>query len=103
MAISLIGRMACPRLCQFAGLLDEWEGPDGPLRSCTIITTTPNELVEFAHDRMPVILPPDAVDTWLDPTEDDPDKLQKLLVPYDADKMRRYPVSKSVEIAVAGL
>lgn len=80
----------------FAGLWDEWDGPDGPLRSCTIITTTPNKLVEDVHDRMPVILPRDAVDTWLDLKEDDAEKLQELLVPYDADKMRRYPVSKSV-------
>lgn len=48
------------------------------------------------NDRMPVILPPDAVETWLDSKEGDTEKLQELLVPYDADKMRRYPVSKSV-------
>ncbi|MFD2328797.1 SOS response-associated peptidase [Cohnella sp. GCM10020058] len=80
----------------FAGLWTEWNSPDGPLRSCTIITTKPNELVESVHDRMPVLLPPTALDSWLDPHEDDMDKLQDLLVPYDANKMRRYPVSKDV-------
>ena len=38
----------------FAGLWDEWHGADGPLRSCTIITTEPNELLEPIHNRMPV-------------------------------------------------
>lgn len=41
----------------FAGLYDEWTDPDGEkLRSCTIITTNPNDLVVNVHDRMPVIL-----------------------------------------------
>ncbi|SFB58166.1 Putative SOS response-associated peptidase YedK [Cohnella sp. OV330] len=80
----------------FAGLWDEWDGPDGPLRSCTIITTKPNKLVKEIHDRMPVMLSPDALDAWLDPHEEDPDRLAKLLVPYDADQMKRYPVSKEV-------
>src|SRR5512141_1460396 len=42
----------------FAGLWDEWQAADGsPLRSCTIITTSPNPLMESIHNRMPVILP----------------------------------------------
>ena len=48
----------------FAGLWEVWRGPDRdqePLRSCTIITTTPNEPMAAIHDRMPVILPPDGV------------------------------------------
>ncbi|MFC3798116.1 SOS response-associated peptidase family protein [Cohnella sp. GCM10012308] len=39
-----------------------WNGPDGPLRSSSIITTTPNEFVEDVHDRMPVILPSKIID-----------------------------------------
>src|SRR5258708_26621853 len=45
----------------FAGLWDEWHSPDGSeIRSCTIITTEPNELMAPIHDRMPVILKPAA-------------------------------------------
>jgi len=81
----------------YAGLWDEWKQPDGELlRSCTIITTTPNDLVKDVHDRMPVILPSDAVDTWLDPETTDKETLQSLLAPYPADKMTRYAVSKDV-------
>lgn len=66
----------------FAGLWEEWRGPDGtPLRSCTIITCDANETMAPIHDRMPVILPPGAWDTWLDPANHDVPALDKLLVP----------------------
>lgn len=66
----------------FAGLWEEWHGDgDDTLRSCTIITCPPNELMEPIHDRMPVILPPSAWDQWLDPGADDIEHLGKLLVP----------------------
>ena len=42
----------------FAGLWERWEGPDGPVESCCILTTQPNELVAGIHNRMPVILDP---------------------------------------------
>ncbi|SFJ76914.1 Putative SOS response-associated peptidase YedK [Paenibacillus sp. UNC496MF] len=80
----------------FAGLWDEWTQPNGEkLRSCTIITTTPNAFVEDVHDRMPVILERDTVEAWLDP-QTNKELLQNFLVPYPADKMIRYPVSKDV-------
>ncbi len=60
----------------FAGLWDQWKSPDGQIiESCTILTTTPNSLVADLHDRMPVIVPPDK---------------------YDANLMRRYPVSRKL-------
>lgn len=82
----------------FAGLYDEWKDPRGELlRSCTIITTKPNELVAKVHDRMPVILDDKSVDMWLDPELEDAEKLQKLLLtPYPATNMLSYPVSPEV-------
>ncbi|HEX6287843.1 MAG TPA: SOS response-associated peptidase [Herpetosiphonaceae bacterium] len=75
-------------LFAFAGLYDVWKTPSGePLYTYTIITTTPNELVEKVHNRMPVMLSPDAEAVWLDPNAADPDRLQALLVPYDASLM----------------
>ncbi|HEY4376435.1 MAG TPA: SOS response-associated peptidase, partial [Acidimicrobiales bacterium] len=69
----------------FAGLWEIWRGPTrrGPelLRSCTIITTTPNEVLAPIHDRMPVLLPATAWDAWLDPATDDLDALGALLGP----------------------
>lgn len=52
-------------LFAFAGLHDAWRGPDGTvIRSYTIITTLPNELVARVHDRMPAILLPEHEDRW---------------------------------------
>jgi putative SOS response-associated peptidase YedK len=72
----------------FAGL---WTGRRDPesdewLRTCTIITTTANALVAPVHDRMPVIIPRDAEDAWLD-REVAVDAALSLLQPYPADRM----------------
>lgn len=84
----------------FAGLWEEWRGPDRnasePLRSCTIITGLPNDAVAAIHDRMPVMLPPSAWDTWLDPEMQDLDVLDKLLVPAPAKLTVFHPVSTEV-------
>jgi putative SOS response-associated peptidase YedK len=80
----------------FAGLWEQWKSPQGQtVESCTILTTEPNELVRDVHDRMPVILTPDAYDLWLDPGFNRVPELQPLLKPY-AGAMRRYRVSSRV-------
>ena len=81
----------------FAGLWDEWHSPDGSLiKSCTIITTSPNTLMAPLHQRMPVILHPQDYATWLKPADCRPEELQHLLVPYPAEEMSTYPVSTLV-------
>ncbi|MEZ5180653.1 MAG: SOS response-associated peptidase [Acidimicrobiales bacterium] len=83
----------------FAGLWEQWRGGDdkgGALRSTTIITTEPNELMATIHDRMPVILPPSAWDAWLDPANDDLEALGKLLVPAPEGLLLLRPVSTEV-------
>lgn len=81
----------------FAGLWDEWHSPDGSLvKSCTIITTEPNTLMSTLHDRMPVILPPEAYNPWLDATPQKPESLQTLLGQYPGEAMTAYPVSTLV-------
>jgi putative SOS response-associated peptidase YedK len=81
----------------FAGLWEQWFAPDGSeVKSCTIVTTEPNELVGKIHNRMPVILPAAAHQEWLDPGEKDPDSLQGLLKPYPALEMMAYPVATLV-------
>lgn len=80
-----------------AGLWDEWNSPDGSsIRTCTIITTQPNELMSTLHNRMPVIL--DAMDynRWLDPAPQTPENLLSLIKPFPADRMSAYPVSTMV-------
>ncbi len=81
----------------FAGLWERWVAPDGqPLDSCTIITTTSNELVGQIHNRMPVILAPEDYSLWLDPSVQDSERLQPLLRPYSSEEMTAYPVSTRV-------
>jgi putative SOS response-associated peptidase YedK len=81
----------------FAGLWERWHKGEGtPLDTCTIITTTPNELIAKLHDRMPVILPPARFEEWLEPAAMPPDRLQEVLAPYPAEQMEAYPVSTYV-------
>lgn len=65
----------------FAGLWDRWRDGDREVVSCTLLTTDPNDDVRPVHDRMPVILPADVRDRWLDP-DADPARLKSLLRPY---------------------
>ena len=81
----------------FAGLWDSWNSPEGSqLKTCTIITTEPNELMSLLHNRMPVILHPRDYDKWLDPSPQTPDQLTPLLKPFPADMMDAYPVTPLV-------
>ncbi|MGZ4682511.1 MAG: SOS response-associated peptidase [Acidimicrobiales bacterium] len=83
----------------FAGLWEVWrskENPDDQLRSCTIITGEPNDKIAEIHDRMPVILPPSAWATWLDPAVDDLDLLGQLLVPAPSSLLTVHPVGFDV-------
>ena len=84
------------RLFAFAGLWEAWEGADHSyVESCTILTTTPNELMAPIHDRMPVILPAEAYGPWLDPAVP-PAEVLAWLRPLPADQMTAYPVSTLV-------
>ena len=80
-----------------AGLWDHWESPDGSsIKTCTIITTTPNELMASIHDRMPVIIHPRDYKKWLDSAPQTPENLQPLIKPYPAEAMSAYAVSTMV-------
>ncbi|MCI4670633.1 MAG: SOS response-associated peptidase [Bacteroidia bacterium] len=79
-----------------AGLYAFWDHPDGSLiQSFTVITTGPNKLMEGIHNRMPVIFDKENAGAWLDHKLDESD-LKALMKPYQADKMKAYPVSNSV-------
>lgn len=63
---------------------EQWEGNDETIESCTVIMTDANVLVTEMHDRMPVILPRESYDEWLDPKQKDPKPLQALVKPCAA-------------------
>ena len=84
----------------FAGLWDHWADVDGRvIESCTLLTTTPNELLAAIHNRMPVILNPDRYDDWLDPGQQNTTRLFDLVQSYPAEEMEANPVSRLVNNA----
>lgn len=90
-------RLRESRLFTFAGLWDEWKNLSGEaVRSCTIITTTANELIQKFHHRMPVIIQPEFRQTWLDSNITDTNGLSDLIKPYASEKMEVFPVSLAV-------
>ncbi len=81
----------------FAAIWDTWADPQGqPIRSCALITTNPNDLVAQAHNRMPVILPAEARQEWLNTELHDTKFLASLLVPFPASEMTARQVSRAV-------
>jgi putative SOS response-associated peptidase YedK len=84
-------------LFAFAGLWDRWKDPSGQwVKSCSILTTTPNAVASAIHDRMPVILDRTNFDLWLDPGMTNVEAASDLLKPCDAQLMRCYPVSNRI-------
>lgn len=81
----------------FAGLWEVWRDPDGgEIRTCTILTTEPNDFIKTFHHRMAVILPQSQYDTWLTSGELSQAEALDALQPVSADRMRAYEVSKAV-------
>ena len=81
------------KMFAFAGLWELWRSPEGDeLKSCTIITTEANEMVAKVHPRMPVIL--DTANCWQWLENRDPASLQRMLMPFPAEKMESFGVDK---------
>jgi putative SOS response-associated peptidase YedK len=85
----------------FAALYEIWEDKEappeaGPYKSCTIITTEASKSVRDIHNRMPLILKPEAFDEWLDPDNKEPTKIEELLRTRNVKQLKSYPVSKLV-------
>jgi len=82
-----------------AGLWESWRDPDGEVvRTFCIITTEANALMAQIHDRMPVLLQPEAFARWLDPEVPGTD-LRELLAPRSAELLEALVVSKAVSRA----
>jgi len=88
----------------FAGLYETWwdksrsadPDPETLLRTCAIITTEAGADMVEVHNRMPVILEPKDIDTWLDSRCHDTDALRLLLSPAPGGTLLRYPISRTV-------
>jgi putative SOS response-associated peptidase YedK len=85
----------------FAGLWESWQEKEAafdsePYRSCAILTTDASDSVRDVHDRMPLILKPEAYGEWLDPENKDAERIERILKTDCVRDLQRYPVSKLV-------
>ena len=81
----------------FAGLYEVWyPEPEQPQTTFTILTTDANDALASIHARMPVLMPPERLDDWLDPAAEDIDALSALLVSAPNDAFVSMPVSPRV-------
>ncbi len=79
----------------FAGIWEVWKTPDGEdVKTFSIITTEPNELMKPLHHRMPVIMKQENEEKWLQ--EIDISEAQKMLEPYPFEDLEAYPISTLV-------
>ena len=84
----------------FAGLWETWMGPNGEeLETAAIVTTAANRELAPLHDRMPVVVPPDAFDLWLDCRKVDAMTATALIAPARAGLLDAYEVSPAVNRA----
>lgn len=83
----------------FAGLWENWDDRGKeliPYRSCTILTREASKSVMPIHNRMPVILKPDAFASWLNRENQDIKSLQNIIQNKIFTKLKSVPVSKQV-------
>lgn len=84
-----------------AGIYDNWaDKKTGEfIQSFSLITTEPNDVVARIHDRMPVIIPKNKIDLWLDTAQNDVESYLSLLTAYPAEEMKSYAVSTELNNA----
>jgi putative SOS response-associated peptidase YedK len=80
----------------FAGLWETWAGPHGEeIDTACIVTTAANRTLAPLHDRMPVVIAPDAFDFWLDP-QVDALMASALIAPAPENLFEAYEISTAV-------
>jgi len=80
----------------FAALWETWHSPDGSeIDTVAMVTGSANGQMAAIHHRSPVIVPPEAFDTWLDPATE-PADLQKLLQPSPDDLLEMLRLGPAV-------
>jgi len=81
-----------------AGLWETWDQGDGPIESCTILTTAANQFMAPIHDRMPVMLEPSLFPIWLDDAIP-PEELEPMILPIEWNSFTMSAVSQFVNNA----
>ena len=84
-------------LVSFGGIAERWQGPDGEeMGTGAIVTTGPNGTFGALHDRMPLVVPPERRDAWLDCKGTHAEEVQDMLVPPDEEFWEAVPVDPAV-------
>jgi putative SOS response-associated peptidase YedK len=81
----------------FAGLWETWTGPNGEeMETAAIVTTRANRTLAAIHERMPVVLAPDAFDLWLNYADVDAKTAAALIAPAPDNLLEAYEISTAV-------
>jgi putative SOS response-associated peptidase YedK len=81
----------------FAGLWESWQGPNGEeMETAAIVTTRANKTLAPIHERMPVVVPPEAFDLWLDTANVDATTAAALIAPARDDLLEAHEISTAV-------
>ena len=82
----------------FAGLWETWTGPNGEeMETAAIVTTLANRTLADIHERMPVVVAPDAFNLWLDCANVDDKTAASLIAPAPDELLEAYEVSTAVK------
>jgi putative SOS response-associated peptidase YedK len=85
----------------FAGLWETWMGPNGEeMETAAIVTTRANRALSVIQERMPVVVPSDAFDFWLDGAKVDAETASAIIAPAPEELLEAYEVSPAVSHAV---
>ncbi len=83
-------------LFAFAGLFDTWRQGDEVIHSCTLLTKESDTFMEQIHPRMPIILPPDYEDDWINSSLRNKNEAAKFLHNIPSENLTSYTVSNYV-------
>lgn len=91
--------LANRKLFAFAGLWDKWDHEGKSLFTCTILTREANPFMQEIHHRMPIILPKEKEDEWIDPERIEPVDAYEFLYDLEPEDLTAYNVSTHVNTA----
>ncbi len=81
----------------FGGLMETWASSNGSeIDSGCILTTRANHEFSSIHHRLPVVIPPEHFDRWLDGKNYEPRDMADLLEPVEDDFFQIIPISDKV-------
>jgi len=93
-------QVADRQLFTFAGLWDKWQKGDQILFTYTLLTKDSNDFMKEIHHRMPIILPKDREDEWIQPYVQNPRAAYEFLKTIEMEGLTAYTVDRYVNKAI---